>query len=83
METIVNKHSEMEYCNGYRPIQIKNFKKSNLLFRGLNVGVAKPRKVGMLHGASDDKTLIANGCTSVHPYNIDRNWGLNTPSNTN
>lgn len=27
----------------------------------------------MLHGASDGQTLIVNGCTSVHPYNLDGN----------
>ncbi len=29
------------------------------------------RKVGMLHGASDDQIWIVSGYTSVHPYNRD------------
>lgn len=27
-------------------------------------------KVGLLHGAAADRSLIATGCTSVHPYNL-------------
>ena len=35
--------------------------------------VSNLRKVGLLHGAAEFNALIFNGCTSVHPYNLDDN----------
>ena len=44
-------------------------------------GAAKPRKVGLLHGAAEFNALTPSGCTSVHPYNSDGNLIFATPSN--